>query len=76
MVPSSVRVPQLRHCSGLAQKSISNISISCELWFDDFDRNRTFETEMRCAIDCAHPTSSYHSLYTEPAGDKLRDIHT
>jgi hypothetical protein len=63
------------HRSGLAQKTFRDIVVGRKLTFDNFDRYWTFETEMRSEIDGSHAARANLALDSEPAGDKLRDIH-
>ena len=71
-----MRVAQTSHRARLAQKAIRNIAIAGEFSFDNFNGDRTLESQMCRSIHCAHAACSDLTLDAEPAGDKLRDIHS
>ena len=70
-----VRMAQPRHRARLTQEAIGDIAVARKLRFDYFDGYGTFESEMRRSIYRAHAARSDFTFDTEPAGDKLRDIH-
>ncbi len=65
----------IRHRSRLAQETISNVAVAGKLRLDDFHRDRTLESQVSSAIDSSHPAGADFTLYPEPAGYKLGDIH-
>src|SRR5689334_3905370 len=70
-----VRMTQLRHRARFAQEPVSDVGIAGKLAFDDLDCYRPFETKVRGKINRAHAAGADFTLDSEPAGDKLGDIH-
>jgi hypothetical protein len=66
---------QLGHRSRFAKKTIGDVGIGRALTLDDLYCDRTFETEVRGKIDRAHTAGPEFAFYSEPASDKLGDIH-
>src|SRR6185369_993339 len=70
-----VRMVQLGHRSRFAQKTIGDVCITGKLAANDLYSNRTFEAEVRGEINRAHAAGPDFTFYSEPASDKLGDIH-
>src|SRR5215213_3769895 len=70
-----VPMTQLGHRSRFAEKTIVDVGIGRALALDDLYCDGAFELEVRGKIDCAHPAGPDFAFYSEPASDKLGDIH-
>jgi hypothetical protein len=66
---------QLGHRPRFAQKTIGDVCITGELASNDLDSDRTFETEMGGKVNGTHAAGPDFTFYSEPASDKLGDIH-
>jgi len=66
---------QLRHRSRFAEEAIGDVGVRRKLGPDDLDCDRAFQIEVRGKVNSAHAAGPDLPLYSEPASDKLGDIH-
>ena len=66
---------QLGHRSRFAKETFGDVSVSRKLRFDDLDCDRSFEIQVGGKVNSTHAAGPEFAFYSEPASDKLGDIH-